>query len=133
MAKSKKRQRRRKHRGTQGGSVERRGRTSRPRSRAEARSQYRSQRASRLDRPPSWRSALTRALIATAVFAGIVFFVFRQPAEQAWTLVLFMFMLYVPLGYMTDSLMYRRRQRQRERQAQAAREAKATGKAKADG
>ena len=115
MPKPKSRQRRRKHRGTQGGSVERRGRTSRPRNRAEARDRYKSQRADRLDRPPTWRSALTRALIATAVFAAIVLLVFRKSVEQGWTLILFMFVLYVPLGYATDSFMYRRRLSQRER------------------
>jgi hypothetical protein len=108
--------RRRKHRGTQAGTVQRRGRTSRPTSRAEARQQTRQRRVERLNRPPTWRSALNRAALAAAVFFGVLVLLLGQAFASSLTLALFMFLVYVPLGYAMDSFLYRLRQRRKERE-----------------
>jgi hypothetical protein len=109
-----KRKRRTKHRGNAAGIVEQRGRTSRPPS-PEARKQQRKEQArasrtSRYSRPPSWQSAANRALITTLLFVAVVIFILRQPVSQAIALGGFMLLLYIPIGYYTDSFFYKRRQ-----------------------
>lgn len=108
-----KRKRRRKHRGTQAGTVETRGRTGRTRSGTEARQSARERRLARLDRPPTWRGALTRAAIAAALFGVIVAVAFDRPAGSAATLAALMLVIYVPMGYWTDRFIYNRRQRRK--------------------
>src|SRR4051812_29618545 len=110
-----KRKRRTKHRGNAAGAVETRGRTSRPPS-PEVRKQQRKDaaRVSRNDRfskPPSWQSAANRALITTVLFVAVVVFVLKQPIAQGVALGGFMLLLYIPIGYYTDSFFYNRRQR----------------------
>src|SRR3954454_15470567 len=110
-----KRKRRTKHRGNAAGVVENRGRTSRPPS-PEVRKKQRKDaaRASRTDRyskPPSWQSAANRALITTLLFVAVVVFVLKQPIQQGIALGGFMLLLYIPIGYYTDSYFYNRRQR----------------------
>jgi hypothetical protein len=114
MAKTKQR-RRRKHRGTQGGRIDRRGRTSRPMNRAEARAQLRGQRAARFDRPPTWRGAINRGVLAAAVFFLVLLLAFGRPFIQAFSLAAFMLLFYIPMGYFMDSFLYRRRQRKKQR------------------
>ena len=79
MAKTKGK-RRRKHRGTQAGTVQRSletrglgssGRSGVPRDKAAAKANARQRRAERMDRPPTWRSSAIRAGLA-AVFVAIV-------------------------------------------------------------
>jgi hypothetical protein len=111
-----KRKRRTKHRGNAAGIVETRGRTSRPAS-PDAREAQRKeeQRKSRLDRyakPPSWRSAANRALVATVLFVAVVVLAFGQRVQSAIALGGFMLLLYIPIGYYTDSFFYKRRQQQ---------------------
>ena len=116
MAQTRKR-RRKKHRGTQGGSIDRRAR-GRPRSREEARARARSRsgdRPSRSDHPPTWRGALFRALIAAAIFFVLMLVGFGRPVSQAIVLAAFMLVIYVPFGYYFDLFFYRRRQRQKQR------------------
>lgn len=117
-----KRKRRRKHRGTQGGRIDT-SRRSRPRSRAEAKSQARSKRkkggpAQRFDRPPTWRSAAIRGIVASALFVVLLLAIFRQPATQAFGFGAFMLVFYIPAGYFIDSTMWRRRERARIRARQ---------------
>jgi hypothetical protein len=108
--------RRRKHRGTQAGTIERAGRTGRPRTREEAKQISRQRRAERLDRQPTWKGAAQRAALAAALFGVLVVIAFgRAPAQGAF-LALFMFLLYIPLGYATDTAMYRFRQRRKQHQ-----------------
>ena len=107
-----KRKRRRKHRGTPAGTVERAGRTGRPRTREEAKDIARRRRSERLDRPPTWRGAMNRAAIAAAVFGVIVVLLGRPPVVGA-TLAALMFLLYIPLGYGTDLAIHRFRQRRK--------------------
>jgi hypothetical protein len=111
-----KRKRRTKHRGNAAGIVEQRGRTSRPPSPEERKKQQKqSARASRMDRyskPPSWRSAANRALIITLVFLAVLVFAMRRPLNASIALAGFMLLLYIPIGYFTDSFFYKRRQQQ---------------------
>jgi hypothetical protein len=106
-----KHKRRRKHRGTQAGTVDRAGRTGSPRTRQEAKEISRRRRQERMARPPTWRGAAQRAAIAAALFGVLVVLVFGRDVAQGVTLAAFMFLLYIPLGYATDRLIYRFRQR----------------------
>ena len=109
-----KRRRRSKHRGTPAGTIEARGRTGRPPTATERKTQSRvSAREQRLNRPPTWRSSITRAAIA-----AVIVFIFmivvskgknRIPAALAFTLVALL--IYIPAGYYLELMLYRRRQR----------------------
>ena len=111
--------RKRKHRGTQAGTVEARGRTSKPpATKVEGRKIAREARASRIDRPPSWRSALNRAVISAAIFAVAVVLIFKKRPADAAILGAAMVLLYLPMSYYTDRFLYNRRRR---RQAGAGR------------
>jgi hypothetical protein len=114
-----KRKRRTKHRGNAAGVVEARGRTGRKPTAAEikkdAKVTARERRLERLDRPPSWRSATNRALIATLVLFVVSIAILRMPAARAAALMPFILVMYIPLGYYTDLFMYRRRQRSKEK------------------
>ena len=112
-----KRKRRSKHRGTAAGTIQSRGRTGRKPT-AQERSaskqdQARQKRLERLDRPPTWKSAGQRALIAAAVFLVAVLVLFKQQPLQAISLACFMVLVYLPMGYYTDLFLYRRRQRKK--------------------
>lgn len=110
--------RRRKHRGTQTGSIDRRGRTT-PRNRQEAMARAKNQRGKggargarpdRRDVPPTWRGSLIRG----GFFAALLFpvsLLFGQAVPAAIMLTLIAAVFYVPLGYYTDNFFYRRRQR----------------------
>jgi len=113
-----KKKRRRKRRGTQGGRVEDRAR-GRPRSRQEARARARSGRGarpSRLDGPPTWRSAAVRGLIAAAIFILLLLLIFGESVGKAVAFGAFMLAFYIPAGYFVDMLLWRRRERTRIRE-----------------
>jgi hypothetical protein len=119
--------RRRKHRGTQTGSIQRR-QTRRPRNRQEAMAQARSrgrggkQRVDRRDQPPTWRGSAVRGVI----FAGLllpVSLLFGQPLAGAIALTVIAAIFYVPLGFYTETFFYNRRKARQQRE----REAKQTG------
>ncbi len=115
MAQTKKK-RRRKHRGTPAGTIERAGRTGQPRTREDAKKIARERRVARIDREPTWRGSINRAAIAAIVFGALMILIFQRAPRDAAVLVLFMFLLYIPLGYVTDRAIYnfrRRRQSQR--------------------
>ena len=106
-----KRKRTRKHRGTPAGTIERSGRTGRPQTRQDAKQISRQRRQERLDRPPTWKGAAQRAGIAAVVFGALIVVLFGRSVSQAAILIVFMFLLYIPLGYATDNMLYRFRQR----------------------
>lgn len=121
MAQTKKR-RRRKHRGTQGGSIDRGRPRGRPQNRQEARARARSgggaktsQRQQGQDRVPTWRSAIQRGLLAAGVFFLLMLIGFGRAPLVALALALFMLAFYVPFGYYFDLFFYRRRQRQKQK------------------
>ncbi len=109
-----KRKRTRKHRGTPAGTIERAGRTGSGGTRQDAKQISRNRRAERLDKEPSWRGAMQRAAIAAAVFGVLVVVVFGRDVAQGAILAAFMFFLYIPLGYATDTFIYRFRQRRKQ-------------------
>jgi hypothetical protein len=115
--------RRRKHRGTQAGTIvrpdEARGRGTEggggSTDRAAAREEARRRRAERLDRPPTWRSAVTRAAIAAGLVAILAVVALKNTVAQAVILAAIMLVIYVPLGYGFDTVVYRMRQRRKQR------------------
>ena len=118
--------RKRKHRGTPAGTIERRGRTSKPpesasRSKAKEKRATRpasqmtaaERRASRFENPPTWRSALNRAAFAAAILVIFIGVVQKNWAQAAIMGVLAM-AIYIPMSYYTDRLLYRRFQRRKQ-------------------
>jgi hypothetical protein len=121
MPQQTRRKRRTKHRGNAAGMVEARGRTGRkltdaergPSGKGSVRMTGAQRRDMRLNTPPSWRSAIIKAGIAAVLFAVAVTLFFGQPIVGAIGLALFTFLLYVPLSYYTDRLVYRRHQKRK--------------------
>ena len=122
MAQTKKK-RNRKQRGTQAGNIDTR-RKARPKNRAEARAQAksngkggggRSRASAVIDRPPTWRGAFFRGLIAAGVFVVLLLVLFKKPAGGSLLIGVAMLALYVPAGYYMDTVMWRRRERARIR------------------
>lgn len=122
MAQTKKK-RRRKHRGTPAGTVEARGRTSKPPPDVKRRPQSsgsksgagptaRDRRQARFDEPPTWRGSLNRAGFAAAILVIFVAVVQRN-LIAAVVLGAFALIIYVPMSYYTDLALYRRRQRKK--------------------
>src|SRR4051812_30887063 len=116
-----KRKRRTKHRGNAAGVVETRGRTGRPPTASERKADARAKRLERFDKPPTWRSAATRAAIATILFIAAVAIIFKNNISSAIAIGGFMFLMYIPLGYYTDMFIYRRRQAKKGQAAPAKR------------
>jgi hypothetical protein len=111
-----KRKRSRKHRGTPAGTIERAGRTGRPRTASEAKDIAAKRREERMNRPPSWRSSVNRAAIAAVVFGVLAVIVLPgdRGVMDGAVLAALMFLLYIPLGYYTDTMIYRFRQRKKQ-------------------
>jgi hypothetical protein len=109
-----KRKRQTKHRGNAAGMIEARGRTGRnptPEERKkEARLTSQQRREERMSKPPTWSGAAQRAALATVIFVIALILVFKEPAGRVAALSGFILLLYIPMGYYTDLLMYRRRQ-----------------------
>jgi hypothetical protein len=123
-----KHKRKRRHRGTQAGTIEARGRTSRPSgtrsssgssaakkkpaNRTEARQMAQQKRAQRFETPPTWRGSLNRAAFAAALF-GVLMIALGRPIVQALILAGLMVFMYLPLSYYTDRFLYTRYQRRK--------------------
>jgi Flp pilus assembly protein TadB len=108
-----KRKRNRKHRGTQAGTIEARGRTGRGQVKTDAKAIRQARREERVNKPPSWRSSLNRAAISALIFGVFTVIAFGWKVQQAVPLVAVMVLIYLPLSYYTDRLIYNRRQRQK--------------------
>lgn len=110
------RKRRSKHRGTPAGTIEARGRTGRPPTPEERKQQSRmSAREKRMNTPPTWKSATTRALIAAVlVFAFLILTAKgknKVPVAILFTVVAVV--IYIPAGYYLELMLFRRRQRKK--------------------
>jgi len=116
--------RRRKHRGTQTGRIDHRGRAGRPRSREEAKARARKQRVDKRDQPPTLTGAMGRAGFGAAIFFLLLILIFKQSVLASLGLSAAMFLLYIPMSLALDRFMYRRRMRAQARE----REARKTGK-----
>jgi hypothetical protein len=110
-----KRKRRTKHRGTAAGTVTTRGRTGRPPTPDERKKQTREQaRQARLNKPPTWRGAVNRALLAAGFMFIFLLLTSKGNVLAAVIFGVFAFALYVPSGYYLEAYLFRRRQRKRE-------------------
>ena len=107
--------RRRKHRGTQAGTI-RRSR-SRPRTRASARVGSEQRRQQRLNEPPTWRGAITRGAIAAASLFALAVLLLGASVASGLGLAAMAGLIYVPAFHAVDTYMYRRRQRKRQEAA----------------
>jgi len=128
MAQTKKK-RRRKHRGTQGGRIDRRPARGRARSRAEAQSRARTRTKKkggpRVPEPASWSSALKKGGIAAVLFVAVIT-VFGQSLAVALVVGVAMLGFYVPMAFTLDRFIYQRHLRKEAKQ-RAEREAQRTG------
>jgi len=111
-----KRKRRSKHRGTPAGTIEARGRTGRPPTPEERKRQSRADaREARLNRPPTWKSSIVRALLAAVlVFAFLLLTAKGKnkiPVAVGFTAVALL--IYIPAGYYLELMLYRRRMRKK--------------------
>ncbi len=107
-----KRKRSTKHRGNAVGMIETRGRTGRKPTAAERKSDARTKvREERMNRPPTWRSAINRAGFAAIFFAVALILLFKQAVGATLAMTCVVFLFYIPLGYYTDLFMFNRRQR----------------------
>ena len=117
MAQTKRKRRPTKHRGNAAGMIETRGRTGRKPTDAERKGSVKkdaaARRADRMNRPPTWRSAVNKAAIAAVVFAVAVTLLFQRPILSSLLLAVFTFFIYVPLSYFTDAFIYKRSQAKR--------------------
>lgn len=107
-----KRKRRSKHRGNAAGKIEVRGRTGAGSGGSGAGNGSKTAaqlRAERMDRPPSWSAAATRAAITSVLFGLVLFFFVKKELAQVVLLTGFMFLVYIPAGYSMDSFIYKRR------------------------
>jgi hypothetical protein len=120
-----KKKRRKKHKGTQGGSIDRRGRGGRPQSREQARAQARRRSEAKRAGPPTWQSAIVRGLVAAGIFLALLVLLFGQPFGQSFALSGLMLLVYIPMGHFIDSFFYRRR---RAKELKAKRERKQKGR-----
>ena len=105
--------RRKKHKGTQAGTVRQRSRGA---PRADARMTSEQRRIERMNRPPSWRSATNRAALAASVFLAVLALLLKRPIAEAFFYSAFMFLIYIPMGYSMDSFIFRWRQRRKARE-----------------
>jgi hypothetical protein len=109
MAQSRSR-RRRKHRGTQAGTIEtpahRSGKTTK------ASSSSSRARTERQLREPTWRSAAYKAAAAALVFGLLSATILHQKggAVAIAITVFFVFFLYLPIAFWTDKAVYKRKQ-----------------------
>ena len=131
-----KRKRRRKHRGTQGGRIDRRPARGRARSRAEAQARARSRTKKksggpRVPEPPSWSGAFKKGGIAAVLFVGILALMGQNPVAIL-AIGILMTPFYAGMSFFMDRFFYQRYVR-KEAQKRAEREAQRTGARQAEG
>lgn len=116
------RKRRTKHRGTAAGTVQARGRTSKPLSTDERKKVARAQaREERMMTPPTWKRAIKNGVFA-AVTLFLVVLLFLHPKKgnpigSALVLCGIALLFYIPGGYWFETMLYRRRLAKRRQQA----------------
>jgi hypothetical protein len=107
-----KRKRRTKHRGNAAGTVEARGRTGRPPTAEERKKQQRATRGqARTPKPPTWNSAIKKALLATCFIFIFLLVTNKFRIVPALVFAALACLLYIPSGYYLDGYIYRRYQR----------------------
>jgi hypothetical protein len=117
-----KRRRQTKHRGNAAGVVESRGRTGRKPTAAEKggkgaeRARSREKALDRYDRPPTWRAAFYRAMVATVLML-LVSLLLIPKSGAVIGLFPIVLLVYTLISYYTDQWLFRRRQRNKAKQA----------------
>ena len=106
--------RKRKHRGTPAGTIERPGRTGRGAVQKDSKAIARERRAERMNREPTWKGAINRAAIAAVVFTALMFVLRDETVAANVLLGVLVFLFYIPLGYLTDRAIYNFRQRKKK-------------------
>jgi hypothetical protein len=105
-----KRKRTSKHRGNAAGTVEARGRTSRPLSTADKKKLTKEEaRIKRLNSPPTWKSSFTRAGLAAIFMFAFLLLTGGGNVAAAALFAIFALAIYVPAGYYLERLLWRRR------------------------
>jgi hypothetical protein len=110
------RKRRTKHRGNAAGVVESRGRTGRKPTAAEKSgkaaeaAKAKQQRLDRTNRPPAWRGAFVRALVAATALVLLAGLLLKASAGQSVAYFFVGLIAYTPISYYSDSWLYKRRQ-----------------------
>ena len=118
-----KRKRQTKHRGNAAGIVESRGRTGRKPTAAEksgdprALARERERKLDKRDRPPSWRDAFLKAMIASIVLLFVFLLLLHQHANQVIALFPIVLVFYTGVSYYSDKWIYNRRQRKKAMEA----------------
>src|ERR1035441_7391057 len=111
------RKRRTKHRGNAAGMVESRGRTGRKPTAAEKSgnaaeaARAKEKRLERADRPPTWRGAFYRGLLAAGVLALLSGLVLNAKAGQTVAYFFVRLIAYTPISFYSDQWIFNRRQR----------------------
>lgn len=119
MAQARRTKRQTKHRGNAAGIVESRGRTGRKPTAAEKSgkaaeaARTKQQRADRMNRPPTWRGAFLRALVAAGALVLISGLILKASAGQSVAYFFVGLLAYTPISYYSDSWLYKRRQAKR--------------------
>ncbi|MCW3063123.1 MAG: hypothetical protein JWN32_295 [Solirubrobacterales bacterium] len=114
-----KRKRRTKHRGNAAGVVTARGRTGGPVKAPDPKQRNRSsgaeRRAARYDKPPTWRASAQRAgLTCVILFAALMLIPGpKHDVAAVGALTVLAFAFYVPMGYVIDNALYKRRQKRK--------------------
>jgi Flp pilus assembly protein TadB len=112
-----KRKRRTKHRGNAAGVVESRGRTGRKPTAAEKSgkaadsARTKQQRLDKANRPPTWRGAFLRALVAATALVLLSGLILKASAGQSIVYFFVGLIAYTPISFYSDSWLYKRRQR----------------------
>jgi hypothetical protein len=111
------RKRQTKHRGNAAGMVESRGRTGRKPTAAEKSgnaadaARAKEKRLERADRPPTWRGAFYRGLLAAGVLALLSGLVLNASAGQTVAYFFVGLLAYTPISFYSDQWIFNRRQR----------------------
>ena len=111
-----KRKRQTKHRGNAAGVVESRGRTGRKPTSAEKQGptpggarKGAQERGNRLDRPPTWRGAIVRAMAAAVLMLLISILLLKGKTNTVIAIFPVVLLAYIPISYYSDLWLYRRR------------------------
>ena len=112
-----KRKRRTKHRGNAAGAVEVRGRTGRPPGKEGKKKQARAKaREDRLNKPPTWRGSMNRALVASGFMFVLLLVTSKGNILASVLFAIVAVAIYVPSGFYLESFLYRRRMAKRGQQ-----------------
>jgi hypothetical protein len=110
------RRRQTKHRGNAAGMVESRGRTGRKPTSAEKQGptpggarKGTQERGNRLDRPPTWRGAIVRAMAAAVLMLLISILLLKGKTNTVVAIFPVVLLAYIPISYYSDLWLYRRR------------------------